>query len=98
MGDISMEENKKDGLDDENSTGRTECCLSNFEKLAVPARVALLQSAIIWVSDLGLSVHCTNDRCRGSNINEGSGTETIDELVALWILLEPGATSLAKNS
>ena len=64
MGNINMEENKKDG---ENCTGRTECCLSKIEKPAVPARVALLQSANIWVSDLVAFVHCMNNRCGGSN-------------------------------
>ena len=34
MGIINMEETKKDGMDGENSTGRTECCLSKIEKLA----------------------------------------------------------------
>ena len=46
-----MEENKKDGLDGENSTGETKFCLSKIKMLAVPARVALLQSANIWVAD-----------------------------------------------
>ena len=45
---------------DENSTGRTECCLSKIEKLAKSARVALLQSTNILVGDLGASVHYTN--------------------------------------
>ena len=48
-----------------------------IKKLAVPAGVALLQSANIWVGDSGASVHCTNDRCRGSNIHEDSGTGTV---------------------
>ena len=42
MGNINMEENKKDGLDGENSTGRSECCLSRIKKLTILARVALL--------------------------------------------------------
>ena len=37
MGSINMEKNKKDCLDGENATDRTECCLSKNEKLAVPA-------------------------------------------------------------
>ena len=41
-------------------------------------RVALLQSANIWVGDMGASVHYTSDRCGGSNICEGSGAGTID--------------------
>ena len=77
MGNINMEENKKDGLDGENSTGGTECCLRNIEKLALPARVALLQSANIWVGDLGASLDCMNNRCGGSNICKGSGIGTI---------------------
>ena len=72
VGNINME-NKEDGLDDENSFTGTECCLSKIEKLVVPARVALLQIANMWVSDSGKSVHCMNNRCRGSNIHEGSG-------------------------
>ena len=79
MGNINMKKNKKDGLDDENSTVGTNCCLSKIEKLAVPTRVALLQSTNIWVGDLGVSVHCLNDRVRGSNIHQGSGTGTIGE-------------------
>ena len=39
--------------------------------------MALLQSINIWVSDLGSSVHFTNDRCVGSNIHEGSGIGTV---------------------
>ena len=51
LGNVNMEENKKDGLDGENSTGETKFCLSKIKMLAVPARVALLQSANIWVAD-----------------------------------------------
>ena len=54
-----------------------KCCLSKNEKLAVPSRVAMLQSANIWVGDSGASVHCINDRCRGSNTCKGSGTGTM---------------------
>ena len=39
IGNINMEENKKDDLDGENSTGETKCCLSKIEKLGVHARV-----------------------------------------------------------
>ena len=49
MGNINMEEKKKDGLYGENSTDRTESCLSKIEKLAASGRVALLQSANIWL-------------------------------------------------
>ena len=54
--------NQEDGLDGENSTGRAECYLSKVKKLAVPARVALLQRMNIWVHDLRFSVHCTKGR------------------------------------
>ena len=74
MGNINMEENKMDGG---KGSSRTECCLSKIENLAVPARVALLQSTNIWVGDSEASVHCVNDRCRGSNIHEDSGTGTL---------------------
>ena len=77
MGNINMEENKKDGLDGENSRGRTECCLSKIKKLTLPTRVALLQSTNVCVGDLGVSVHCTNNQHGGSNICEGIGTGTI---------------------
>ena len=70
-----MEEN---GKDNEQRSNATDCCLGKTEKLAIPARVVLLQSANIWVGDLGASVHCTNNRCGGINIHEGSGTGTID--------------------
>ena len=62
MGNINMEETKEDALDGENGSSGTKHCLSKIEKLAVPARVVLLQSANIWVGDSGASVHCTNDR------------------------------------
>ena len=39
--------------------------------------MALLQSASIWVGDLGASAHPTNNRHGGSNIHEGSGAGTI---------------------
>ena len=52
-------------------------CSSKIEKLEVLARVALLQSTNVWVGDSGASVHCTNSRCRGSNIHEGIGAGTI---------------------
>ena len=51
--------------------------LSEIEKLAVLARVAILQYANIWVGDFESSVPCTNDRSRGNNIHEGSGTGTV---------------------
>ena len=44
MGNIKMEETKEDGLDGKNRSSRTECFLSKVEKLALPARVDLLQS------------------------------------------------------
>ena len=53
MGNINVEENKK-GV--KSGSSGSECCLSKIEKLAVPARVALLQSANIWVSNSGASV------------------------------------------
>ena len=77
MGNIRFEEYKNDGLDDEKSIGRTECCLSKIEKLAVTARVDLLQSTNIWVGDLGVSVHSIINRCRGSNTCKGSGAGTV---------------------
>ena len=46
-------------------------------KQIIPARLALLQSTNNWVGDLGTSVNCTNDRCKDSNIHEGSGAGTI---------------------
>ena len=73
-GNINMKENGKDGKKGLNST---ECCLGKIEKLAIPAKVSLLQSTNIWVSGLGSSVDCTNDRCGGSNICGGSGTSTV---------------------
>ena len=45
--------------------------------MAVPARVALLQYANIWVGDLGASLHCTNDSHGASKKHEGSSTGTI---------------------
>ena len=74
MGNINMEESKKD---DEKGSSGTECCLSKIEKLVIPAQVALLQSANIWVGDLGASVHCTNNRQGGSNIYKGSGAGNV---------------------
>ena len=76
MGNINMEENKMDG---EKGSSGTECCLSKIEKLAVPARVALMQSINICVDDSGAFVHCTNNRCGGSNVCKGSGTGTVGE-------------------
>ena len=55
----------------------TKCCLGKIEKLAVLARVTLLQSTNIWVGDFGASIHCTNDRSGGSSIREGSGIGTM---------------------
>ena len=52
MGNINKEEIKKDGLDGEKGSNGTKCYSSKIEKLAVLARVALLQSANIWVGDL----------------------------------------------
>ena len=54
-----------------------ECCLSKIEKLAVLARVVLLQSANIWVGDSEASVHCTNDRTKCTNIHKGSVIDTM---------------------
>ena len=51
--------------------------MSKIEKLAVPAKVTILQSTNIWVGDLGVSVHCTNDRTGGINIHEGSSIGTM---------------------
>ena len=48
-----------------------------LQKLAVPARVALLQRVNIWVGNSRASVHFMNDRHGGSNLCEGSGTGTI---------------------
>ena len=76
MRNMNVEENKKDGLDGENSIGRADCCLSNIGKLAVLARVALLQSTNIWGGHLVASLPCTHNRCRGSNILKGSGAGT----------------------
>ena len=72
-----MEEIKKDGMAGKKGSSRTECCLSKIENLVAPARVALSQSANIWVGDLGASVHCTNNRSRGSNIDEVSAAGTM---------------------
>ena len=77
MGNVNMEETKEDGLDGEKGSSGTKCCLSKIEKLAVPARVALLQSTNIWVGDSGASVHCMNKRDGGSNIHKGSGPGTL---------------------
>ena len=66
MGNTNMEDTKKDGLDGENSTVGTECCLTKIEKLAVPARVVLMQS-----------VHCMNDRSRDSNVHKGNGADNV---------------------
>ena len=77
MGNINIDKNKEDSLDGEKASSETKCCLSKIEKLAVPARVALLQSADIWVGDLGASVLCTNDRHGGINIREGSSADII---------------------
>ena len=71
-GNINIKDSIEDGLDCENNSSGTECCLCKIEKLAIPARVALLQSTNIWVGDLGASTHFMNNRCRGSNIHEGS--------------------------
>ena len=68
---------EKNGRDGEKGSNITECCLGKIEKLAIPAKVALLQSANIWVGDLVAYVDCMNNRCGGSNICEGSGTGTI---------------------
>ena len=70
--------NKEDSLDGEKGSSGTKCCLGKIEKLAVPSRVALLQSTNIWLAKLGASVHCINGRCRDCNIHEGSGTGTVD--------------------
>ena len=77
MCNINMEEIKKDGLAGKKGSSRTKCCLSKTDKLAEPAKVALLQSANIWVGNLEVSFHCTNDRSSGGNTHEGSGTDTI---------------------
>ena len=62
MGNINIGKTKEDGLDGEKGSSGTKCCLSKIEKLAVPARVALLQGTNIWVGDSGVSVHHTNNR------------------------------------
>ena len=69
-----MEEKRKDG---EKGLNVTVCCLGKIEKLAISAKVVLLQSANIWVGDLGSSVHCMNDRCGVCTIHEGSDTGTV---------------------
>ena len=58
-----MEENGKNGKKGFNAT--------------IPAKVELLQSANVWVGDLGASVHCTNDRHGHSNTHKGNGGGTI---------------------
>ena len=70
MGNINLEETIEDGLDGKKGSSGMECCLSKIEKLAVSARVALLQSTNSLVGDLGASVHCTNDGHRGSDIHK----------------------------
>ena len=78
--------------------------ISITKKLAIPAKVALLQSANILVHDLGASVHCMNDRNGDSNIHEGSGAGSVGALhktmTASRIMDTAGtcATNLAKNS
>ena len=76
MGNISVEEN---GKDNEQRSNATDCCLGKTEKLAIPARVVLLQSANIWVGDLGASVHCTNNRHGDNNIHKGSGAGSVGD-------------------
>ena len=80
MGNINKEKTKEDSLAGEKGSSGTKGCSSKIKKLAVLARVALLQSAFIWVGDSGASLHCTNDRHGGSNICEGSGTGSIGAL------------------
>ena len=75
MGNINIEKTKED-YHEKGSNG-TKSCLLKIEKQVVPARVALLHSTNVWVGDLRVPVHSTNDRCRASNIQEGSGTGTM---------------------
>ena len=77
MGNINIEETKENCLNGEKVSSGTKCCLIKIENRAALARVALLQSANRWVDGSGASVHCTNDRHRGSNIHEGNGAGTM---------------------
>ena len=54
MGNTNMEEIKKDGLAVEKGSGGTKCCLSKIEKLAVLAKVALLQSTLVTKEHLSI--------------------------------------------
>ena len=78
IGNTNEEEIKKDGLAGKNGSSCTKYCLNEMEKLAVLAKVAMLQSINIWVGDSGASVHCTNDRTKDINIHEGGGIGTMD--------------------
>ena len=88
-----MKENKKGG---EKGSSGTECCLSKVEKLAIPARVALLQSTDVWVGDLGTPVHCMNHRQGGSNIHKANDTGTVcahgKAMIAISIILRSACT------
>ena len=59
------------------SSSGIKYCLNKMEKLAVPAKVALLQSANIWMADLGVSIHCMNDETGGINVHEGGNVGTM---------------------
>ena len=52
MGNIKIKEIKEDGLAGEKDSSGTKYCSSKIEKLAVPARVTLLQSTNVWVGNL----------------------------------------------
>ena len=84
-GNMNMEESKKVG---EKGSSGTECSLSKIEKLAIPSRVTLLQSTNIWVGDFRASVHCTNNKCGGSNISKGNGeamtASSIIDVAGTW--------------
>ena len=77
IGNFNIEEIKEDGPNGKKGTSGTKCSLRKIEKLAVPAKVALVQSANVWVGDLLLSVHCMNNRHGGTNIYEDSGASTV---------------------
>ena len=57
MGNTNKEEIKKDGLVGKKGSSGTKCYWTKIEKLALPAKVTLLQSIVTWIGDSGVSIH-----------------------------------------
>ena len=57
ISNTNKEEIKKDDLAGKKGSSGTKYCPNKMEKLALPAKVALPQSANIWVGHSGASVH-----------------------------------------